>query len=642
MIKETGNMTINTDNIFPIIKKWLYSDKDIFLRELVSNSCDAISKHQKLVNMGDAEKPENGYSIHVNANAKEKTITVSDNGIGMTADELKKYINQIAFSGAVDFIEKYKEKTDASQIIGHFGLGFYSSFMVADNVSVDSLSYIEGAEAAKWTGDGNTTYTIEPSDRNEVGTTVTLNITEDSDEFLNGDRIKEILNKYCSFMPYPIYFSLTSQDEEKVDKKEESKDADFDEADKEPVPINDTQPLWLKNPKDCTDDEYKSFYRKVFADFSDPLFWIHLNMDYPFNMKGILYFPRIRQRFGLNEGKIKLYYNQVFVADNIKEVIPEFLMLLNGVMDCPDLPLNVSRSFLQNDGYVAKISNHITKKVGDKLVSLFETEREEFGKYWDDINPFVKFGCIREPKFYDRVKDIILYRTANEQYVTLNEYMEKAKGKHENQIYYATDERQQARYINMYKENGTDIIMLDSLIDSNFISFLEMKDNNIKFLRVDSEISDVLKDKNAEADMPSTSEIEKFENLFKDTLGKKELKLKFEALKQDNVPSMLSVNEFSRRMQDMSRMYGEQVFAAGYPIEETLVLNVGNNIVKWLINANIEAANKEQVELACRHLYDLAAIAQRPLDAADMSEFLERSTKLMELAFDRTNQGTNQ
>ena len=485
MVSEKGNISIQTEDIFPIIKKWLYSEKDIFLREIVSNASDAISKLKKLSDIGEAMLPENYKPrITVSVNKEKGTLAVSDNGIGMTDEEVKKYINQIAFSGAKDFVEKFKDKTDDQQIIGHFGLGFYSSFMVSTKVRIDTLSYKEGSRAVSWESEGSTEYSMEPSERKEFGTTVTMYIAEDSKEFLDAWKIREILRKYFAFLQYEIY--LIDENEKK------SEDSEDDTKGKEEKPINNTYPLWLKNPRECTDEEYKNFYHEVFTDFNDPLFWIHINMDYPFNMKGIIYFPKLKHEFETMEGQIKLYYNQVFVADNIKEVIPEFLMLLKGCLDCPDLPLNVSRSFLQNEGYVRKIASHITKKVADKLTLMFKKDRENYEKYWGDINPFIKYGCLREPKFFERVKDIIIYKTINDKFLTTEEYLEQNK-ESDKKIYYVNDENQQAHYIRMFKENNMDAVILNTLIDSHFISFMEQEYKDVKFMRVDSDIMENMK-----------------------------------------------------------------------------------------------------------------------------------------------------
>lgn len=626
MAHEKGNISIHTENIFPIIKKWLYSDKDIFLRELVSNSSDAISKFKKLAAMGEAEvSNEEKYMIKVIVDKDNKTIQVVDNGIGMTAEEIKKYINQIAFSGAQDFIEKYKDKADeGNQIIGHFGLGFYSAFMVAEKVHIDTLSYQAGAQAARWTGNGGTEYEIDNSERTERGTTVTLYIAEDSVEMLDEFKLREILRKYCSFMPYEIYLVNAVQKDEDKGKENDEK------ANEEPKPINDTQPLWLKNPKDCTDEEYKEFYKKVFLDFNDPLFWIHLNMDYPFNLKGILYFPKLKHEFETMEGQIKLFYNQVFVADNIKEIIPEFLMLLKGVLDCPDLPLNVSRSFLQNDGYVSKISNHITKKVADKLTSLFENERENYNKYWNDINPFVKYGCLREQKFFDKVKDIVIYKTTKGDHVTLKDYLERNKDKHEKKVFYVTDEKQQAQYIKMFNEHDMEAIILNSMIDNHFIQFLETKETEVKFNRIDADLSESLKDGNNDNDTVSKDELEILEKLFKDAVGDDKLKVQVESLKAASVPSMILLSEQSRRMQEMSKMFGGMDMSHMFPTEQTLVLNRNNNLIRAVLKLKGNEDRKDDVRLICQHIHDLAMMSHKQLDADAMTRFIERSNEMLE------------
>lgn len=620
MSYEKGNLSIHTENLLPIIKKWLYSDKDIFVRELVSNSSDAISKLKRLVSIGEAELGDNTeYYIKVVVNKENKTIQIIDNGIGMTGEEVKKYINQVAFSGAQDFIEKYKDKADeGNQIIGHFGLGFYSAFMVSQRVQIDTLSYQKGAEAVRWTSSGGTEFEMSDSDRKERGTTVTLFVAEDSEEFLDEFKMREVLIKYCNFMPFNIYLENGAS----------SKDGKKEEKEKEPTPLNDTHPLWLKAPKDCTDEEYKEFYKKLFHDFNDPLFWIHLNMDYPFNLKGILYFPKLKHEFEANEGQIKLFYNQVFVADNIKEVIPEFLLLLKGVIDCPDLPLNVSRSFLQNDGYVTKISAHITRKVGDKLISLYENERDNYNKYWDDINPFVKYGCIREQKFYDRVKDIVIYKTTRDDYITLKEYLERNKEKHENKVFYVTDERQQAQYIKLFKEHDMEAILLPALIDSHFIQFLEMQESGVKFSRIDADLSESLKDKDKKE--TSKEEQEALEKLFKEVTGDDKLKVQVEGLKSDSVPCMILVSEQSRRMQEMSRIYGGMDMAAMFPSEQTLVLNRNNKLIKSLIELKDREDRKEDVKLICQHAFDLAMMSNKQLEPEAMTKFIERSNLLLE------------
>lgn len=636
MSHEIGNISIHTENILPIIKKWLYSEKDIFVRELVSNANDAAMKLKKLVSMGEARIQEDErFQIKVSINKSEKTIRFADNGIGMTGDEVKKYINQIAFSGAVDFLEKYKDKTDeGSQIIGHFGLGFYSAFMVSEKVTIDTLSWQPGSEAVKWTSTGGMEFEMDDSERTERGTTVTLYLADDSFEFLEYHKMREILEKYCSFMPFEIFLVDEEEEAKKADKEKKTEDKkEEDKGDaagtEEDKPINDTHPLWLKAPKDCTQEEYKEFYKKVFHDFNDPLFWIHLNMDYPFNLKGILYFPKLKHEFETIEGQIKLYYNQVFVADNIKEVIPEFLMLLKGVIDCPDLPLNVSRSFLQNDGYVAKISSHITKKVADKLTSLYENERDTYNKYWDDINPFVKYGCIREEKFFDRVKDIIIYKTTNDDYVTLKDYLDRNSEKHKDKVFYVSDEKQQAQYIRLFKDQDMEAVILNTMIDNHFIQFLEMKESSVKFTRIDSDLSDSMKDTSAaETD---TELSQKLEKVFKEALGDDKLKVSVEALKAASTPGIILLSEHSRRMQEMSRMYGMKGMDIGgmFPDERTLVLNTSNQLIQTVIKLSDNSEKKDDTTLICQHIYDLAMMSHKQLEPEAMTRFIERSNLLL-------------
>lgn len=625
MSHENGSISINTENIFPIIKKWLYSEKDIFVRELVSNASDAISKLKKLSAIGEAElDSENKFTIKVIVNKEEKTIKIIDNGIGMTDEEVKKYINQIAFSGAKDFLEKYKDKADEGQIIGHFGLGFYSAFMVSEKVTIDTLSYRNGAKAVRWISTGGTEFEMDDSELNERGTTVTLYLAEDSTEYLDEFKMREVLEKYFSFLPYELYLEDAGA---KKDEKEEKNENEKKDEKEEIKPLNDISPLWLKNPKDCTDEEYKSFYHKVFHDFSDPLFWIHLNMDYPFNMKGILYFPKLKHEFETMEGQIKLYYNQVFVADNIKEIIPEFLLLLKGVLDCPDLPLNVSRSFLQNDGYVSKISGHITKKVADKLTGIFENERENYNKYWDDINPFVKYGCMRESKFYDKAKDIVIYKTTNGDYATLKDYLERNKEKHENKVFYVSDEKQQSQYINMFKENGMEAVILQSMIDNHFIQFLETKETEVKFNRIDSDISESLKEEGTSDDSKEIGE--KLEKVFKEALGNESLKIQVEGLKVSNVPGIILLSEQSRRMQEMSKMFGGMDMSHMFPNEETLVLNKNNGLIKSIMDLSEKEDRKEDLKMICEHVYDLAEMSHKQLSPEAMTKFIERSNQLL-------------
>jgi molecular chaperone HtpG len=612
MYKENGNISIHTENIFPIIKKWLYSDKDIFVRELISNGCDAISKLKRLASIGEANIPsDTKFEVKVLFNKENNTIKFIDNGIGMTDEEVKKYINQVAFSGAEDFLAKYKDKMDeANQIIGHFGLGFYSSFMVSEMVEIDTLSYVEGAEAVKWACKGGTEYEIGPSDRQERGTTITLHLDDEGKEFLNEFKLREIIEKHCSFLPYEIYL-----EDEKEEKKEERK------------PLNDPHPLWAKNPKDCTEEEYKEFYRKVFKDFKEPLFWIHLNVDYPFNLKGILYFPKLNHELDASEGQIKLYNNQVFVADNIKEIIPEFLLLLKGVVDCADLPLNVSRSFLQKDANVVKISKHITKKVADKLTEMFNKERDKFNSFWEDINLFIKYGCMRDESFYDKVKKILIFKTTNDEYVTLEQYLEKNKDKHEKKVFYVNNQIQQAQYIKLFKENGLEAVILATAIDSHFINFLEMKESGVQFNRIDSDLSDVLKNKEAEADENATKELE---DLFKSALSNDKLNIKVETLKASNIPALILLSEQSRRMQEMSRMFGGADMKNMFPDEETLVLNRNSQLIKALAAMKNDDDKKEDAALICEHIYDLALIGNKQLDADAMARFIERSNKILE------------
>ena len=650
MAQEKGKLSINSENFLPIIKKWLYTDKDIFVRELVSNGCDAVTKFKKLVSLGEAEADENEkYAVTVDVNQKEKTITVSDNGIGMTADEIKKYINQIAFSGATDFMEKFKDKAEnENDIIGHFGLGFYSAFMVADKVEIDTLSYQPGAESAKWISDGNIEFEITDGTRTERGTTITLYVGDDGKEFLEYSLMYDTLRKYCSFMPVEIFFNFEREKTEEEIKKEaeeeakkavegteenaEEKKEEKEETKLEPKPINDTTPLWLKNPKDLTDDDYKNFYHRVFADGTDPLFWIHLNMDYPFNLKGILYFPKLLSDVDVLEGEIKLYSNQVYIADNIKEVVPEFLLLLKGVMDCPDLPLNVSRSALQNDGYAAKMSNYIAKKVADKLNSIFKNDRQSYEKFWDDISIFIKYGCMKEEKFYDKVKESLIYKTTNGVYKTLNEYLEDNKDKHENKAFYVSDENQQIQYINMLKEQGMEALILSSRIDVNFISFLEYKSNGKpEFARIDADIAETLKDKDAQNDEKLSEEMQ---NLFRMTLNNNDLTVKTEGLKSTDIASMMLISERSRRMLEMMEAYKNQpellkMFGDVKP-EYTLVLNTNNSLVKKLEELKNEPEKKEFTDLVCFQLYDLAMMSQKTLSPEETAKFISRSNLIME------------
>ncbi len=627
---KKGNLSINSENILPIIKKWLYSDSDIFIRELVSNGCDAINKLKKLATMGEATLKENEkFSIRVVLDKENKTIQIIDNGIGMTSDEIEEYITQIAFSGASDFVNKYKDQLeDGNDIIGHFGLGFYSAFMVADKVMIDTLSYKEGASSAKWICDGGIEYEIGESDRTERGTTITLFVGEEGTDFLNAFKLREILNKYCYFMPIEIFF----EDIEAM-KKEEEKDKENDTIDEEEIkellPINKTNPLWLKQPNECSDEEYKEFYHQVFSDFNEPLFWIHLNMDYPFKLKGILYFPKLKHELDSIEGQVKLYNNQVFIADNLKEVIPEFLLLLKGTLDCPDLPLNVSRSFLQNDGYVTKMSKYITKKVADKLNSLFKKEREQFEGFWDDISQFIKYGCLREKDFYDKVKDSLLFKTINNKYVTLNEYLEQNKEHHENKVFYVTDENQQAQYIKMFKDNNMEAVILNTRLDNPYMSTLEMYNQGVSFVRIDSDLADTLKDNSQEEDKELN---EALEALFKQTLEKGDsLKIKVENLKANDISGVIQLSEQSRRMEEMAKMYGMNMPFGAMPSEETLVLNGNNNVVKLLLKIKDDETKKDETKLICNQIYDLATMSHKHLDMNSMTSFIERSNKILEM-----------
>ncbi|MCI9455663.1 MAG: molecular chaperone HtpG [Oscillospiraceae bacterium] len=630
-MKRQGQIRVESENMFPIIKKWLYSDKDIFLRELVSNGCDAISKLEKLRGIGEAPASEMPPRVVVSIDKEAKTLSISDNGIGMTEEEVEKYITQVAFSGAQEFIDHYKEKSDGGDagIIGHFGLGFYSAFMVGAQVEIDTLSYKEGSAPVHWFSDGTANYEIGDGTRDTVGSVVTLHIAEGEEEFLEESRIREILHKYCQFMPYEIYLNPKHLDEQppegpaEADKAEgENAEGEKGEEKKAPekdYPVNDTHPLWLKAPQDCTDEEYKSFYSKVFMDFNEPLFWIHLNVDYPFNLKGILYFPRQQNKVEVMPGEVKLFCNQVYVADNIEEIIPEFLLLLKGVIDCPDLPLNVSRSFLQNDGDVAKISKHITKKVSDKLHEIFNSDREQYAKYWEDISPFIKFGCIKDEKFYDRVKDILLLKTIDGEYKTLEEY---PKGE-DKKIFYVTDENQQSQYIRMFKAQNMPAAILSHAIDTHFISFLEYKNQEVKFARIDSDIGSAMKDGEGEGDAELQKEIA---GQFTKALEDKNLEVKAEALKDEDTPAVILLSEEARRLQDMSAMYGMD-FGYGEKPKVSIVLNSRCRIVKA-----IPGLDEENKKLVCRYIYDLATLSHRSLSAEEMADFMKHSVRVLELA----------
>ena len=689
MQMEKGSLSIESENMFPIIKKWLYSDHDIFVRELVSNGCDAITKLKKLEVMGEYDFPEDyKASIQVEVSPEHKTLSFTDTGIGMTEAEVKEYINQVAFSGATDFLEKYKDKTNEDQIIGHFGLGFYSAFMVADKVTIDTLSWQKDAAPVHWESEGGINFEMSDGDKKEVGTKITLYLSEDSVEFANEYRIKEIIEKYCSFMPVNIYlskegaeqeyetidaadireddvvvekFTEEAKTEEKENENGEKETVEISPAkekakiNKRPVSLSDTTPLWMKHPNECTDEEYKSFYRKVFNDYKEPLFWIHLNMDYPFNLKGILYFPKVNTQYDNLEGVIKLYNNQVFIADNIKEVIPEFLMLLKGVIDCPDLPLNVSRSALQNDGFVKKISDYITKKVADKLSGMYKVDRENYEKYWDDISPFIKFGCLKDQKFQEKMKDFIIFKNLDDKYITLPEYVENIKGKEDSEqpevvdaedvakeeageetagkeeepttVYYVTDIQQQGQYINLFKEQGMDALILAHTIDQPFITQLEQsEDVKVHFQRIDSDLSDSMKEEGDEETLKKQTET--LGDVFKKALGKDQLEVQVQNLKNENISSMITLSEEPRRMQDMMKMYSAggmgmdtSMFGGG----ETLILNANNALVKYILD-NTEG---EHVDMFCKQLYDLAMLANKPLSAEEMTQFVARSNEIM-------------
>ena len=685
MSNKHGSLSINSDNIFPIIKKWLYSDHDIFYRELVSNGCDAITKLKKLDMMGEYTLPDDYEAkVEVRVNPTEKTLKFIDNGLGMTADEVEEYINQIAFSGATDFLEKYKDKSNDDQIIGHFGLGFYSAFMVADEVHIDTLSYKEGAAPVHWECDGGTEFDMKDGNKTTVGTEITLFLNEDCLEFANEYRAREVLNKYCSFMPTEIYLVNETAEpeyetilpEEKTDKdtvietiieeaKTEEKENENGEKEivevsprteklkilKRPVPINNPHPLWTKHPNECSDEDYKEFYRNVFHDYKEPLFWIHLNMDYPFNLKGILYFPKINTEYDSIEGTIKLYNNQVFIADNIKEVIPEFLMLLKGVIDCPDLPLNVSRSALQNDGFVKKISEYITKKVADKLTGMCKTDKESYEKYWDDISPFIKFGCLKDEKFCDRMNDYILFKDINDKYMTLPELLKEkeekeAEAKDENAeekadnadadkdtretIYYVTDKNQQGQYIRMFKESDMNAVILDHNIDTSFITQLEQRNQNYKFMRIDADVTDALKEEVSEEDMKSA--LDALTETFRTALGKENLDVKVEKLKDASISSMITLSEEGRRMQDMMKMYNMYgMDPSMFGGNETLVLNVNNKLVQYILDHK----DGEHVPMFCKQLYDLAMLSNQPLSPEAMTAFINRSNEVMMILADK-------
>ncbi len=659
MATKTGNLSINSENIFPIIKKWLYSDHDIFVRELVSNGCDAITKLKKLDAMGEYQLPDDvKFKIDVQVNPDEKTISFTDNGLGMTEEEVDEYINQIAFSGAQAFLEQYKDKANDDQIIGHFGLGFYSAFMVADRVTIDTLSYKEGATPVHWESEGGNEYAMGDGEKEGVGTCITLYLNEDSVEFSNEYRVREVLEKYCSFMPVEIYLSKENAEPqydtidaedvreddtvvERFTEEAKTEEKELEDGTKEtvevspakekakilrrPVPVNDTHPLWAKHPNDCTDEEYKEFYRKVFHDYKEPLFWIHLNMDYPFNLKGILYFPKISLEYESIEGVIKLYNNQVFIADNIKEVIPEFLMLLKGVIDCPDLPLNVSRSALQNDGFVKKISDYITKKVADKLTGMYKTDKESYEKYWDDINPFIKFGYIKDEKFREKIQDYMIFKDINGKYLTLPECLEDAKETHENTIYYVTDEKEQSQYINMFKAQGTDAVILPHNIDSPFIQQIEQANKDVHFKRIDAESDSYKENLSDEEKEAMKADEEALTEIFRKALSNDKLEVKAEKLKDDSVASMITLSEDSRRMQEMFKMYGMGDTSMFDGEGQTLILNISHPLVKTVL----ENKDGELTPSICEQLYDLALLSHGSLSPERMTAFIQRSNELM-------------
>ena len=667
---KKGNLSIDSENIFPIIKKWVYSDHDIFIRELVSNGCDAITKYKKLDMMGECELPDDYKGkIQVIVNPEEKTLKFIDNGIGMTAEEVEEYITQIAFSGATQFLEKYKDKTTEDEMIGHFGLGFYSAFMVADEVQIDTLSYKEGAAAVHWVSEGGTEYEMQEGNRTEVGTEITLYLNEDSLAFANEYRAREVLEKYCSFMPVEIFLSKANAEPEyeTIDEAdvldtdevvehitEEPKEGEEGEPKqkvkivKRPVSLSDIHPLWTKNPSDCTKDDYIEFYRKVFMDYKEPLFWIHLNMDYPFNLKGILYFPKINTEYDSIEGKIKLYNNQVFIADNIKEVIPEFLMVLKGVIDCPDLPLNVSRSALQNDGFVTKVADYISKKVADKLNGMFKTDRENYEKYWDDISPFIKFGCLKDEKFGEKVKDSMLFKNLDHKYLTLEDCIkanggetaeetkaeettdsEETKETPKTNIFYVTNEQQQSQYINMFKEQGQDAVILAHNIDSAFITYLEQKHDNVKFQRIDADVHESLKAEVAEEEKETFQKnADSLTEIFRKVLNNEKLDVKVEKLKDENIASMAVLSEESRRMEEMMKMYGMTgMDPSMFGGQETLILNAKHPLVQYIL----KNGENDKTSLVCEQLYELAMISHKPLSPDEMTKFVSRSNQIMML-----------
>lgn len=627
MSKEKGSLSIHSENIFPIIKKWLYSDHDIFIRELISNACDAITKVRQLSSLGEADLGDNkDFAVKVSYNPEAKTLTFSDNGIGMTDEEIKKYINQIAFSGAEDFIAKYKDKADQDQIIGHFGLGFYSAFMVAEKVSIHTLSYQQGATAVEWFCDGGTEFEMTEGSRETRGTDIVLYLGEDGTDFESEHVIRSTIEKYCSFMPYPIYFEVIKAEAEAEGSEVEDSEAVTDA--KAPTPLNDVHPLYTKSPNECSDDEYKNFYRKTFMDFKEPLFWIHLNMDYPFNLKGILYFPKLNTEFDNLEGRIKLYNNQVFVADNVKEVIPEYLLLLKGIIDCPDLPLNVSRSFLQNDGFAKKISDYISKKVADKLSGMFKTQRPSYEGFWDDLHMFIKFGALKDTKFKEKMIDHMLLKTVKGEYLSLEEYKEKHKAIIENKVYYTTDAVKQAQYIQMLEAHQVDTVILSHSIDSPFISLLEEEKDQTQFVRVDGDLTDLLKEDDQTDESLKKQQQETLEAAFRTALAQEKLTVQVENLKNEDVAGMIILNENNRRMQDMMKLYGMGGLDPNmFPSEEILVLNKRHPLIQFVLNT--DQKDSELYQMVVMQVYDLAVMSHKTMSPEAMSAFIKRTNEIM-------------
>lgn len=627
MSKEKGSLSIHSENIFPIIKKWLYSDHDIFIRELISNACDAITKVRQLSSLGEADLGDNkDFAVKVSYNPEAKTLTFSDNGIGMTDEEIKKYINQIAFSGAEDFIAKYKDKADQDQIIGHFGLGFYSAFMVAEKVSIHTLSYQQGATAVEWFCDGGTEFEMTEGSRETRGTDIVLYLGEDGKDFESEHVIRSTIEKYCSFMPYPIYFEVIKAEAEAEGSEVEDSEAVTDA--KAPTPLNDVHPLYTKSPNECSDDEYKNFYRKTFMDFKEPLFWIHLNMDYPFNLKGILYFPKLNTEFDNLEGRIKLYNNQVFVADNVKEVIPEYLLLLKGIIDCPDLPLNVSRSFLQNDGFAKKISDYISKKVADKLSGMFKTQRPSYEGFWDDLHMFIKFGALKDTKFKEKMIDHMLLKTVKGEYLSLEEYKEKHKAIIENKVYYTTDAVKQAQYIQMLEAHQVDTVILSHSIDSPFISLLEEEKDQTQFVRVDGDLTDLLKEDDQTDESLKKQQQETLEAAFRTALAQEKLTVQVENLKNEDVAGMIILNENNRRMQDMMKLYGMGGLDPNmFPSEEILVLNKRHPLIQFVLNT--DQKDSELYQMVVMQVYDLAVMSHKTMSPEAMSAFIKRTNEIM-------------